>query len=269
MAARYWIGTCYADSRPDSLSPPCVYLIGQQETCPSTGRLHWQLVAGFSRPVRIAQVKESVLPGHWEHTRSEAARAYVQKEDTRVPGSQFQLGSFPVRRNNTTDWDEVLGNAKNGNLGDIPSDIYIRYFMFNSSYYRSLCAISADHQQPIAQIKTINVYFGATGTGKSRRAWDEAGLDAYAKDPRTKWWDGYKGQNHIVIDEFRGAIDISHILRWFDRYPVRVEKKGGSYPLCATTIWITSNLSPDAWYSELDSETKQALQRRLTNIIEF
>lgn len=89
-------------------------------------------------------------------------------------------------------------------------------------------------------------------------------MDSYAKDPRTKWWCGYKGQQHVIIDEFRGAIDISHMLRWLDRYPVYVEKKGGSTPLAATTIWITSNISPREWYPDVDEATMEALLRRLT-----
>jgi len=88
-------------------------------------------------------------------------------------------------------------------------------------------------------------------------------LDAYPKDPRTKFWDGYNGQQHVVIDEFRGSIDISHMLRWLDRYPVIVEVKGSSTCLVATTIWITSNLDPRDWYMDLDVDTKQALLRRL------
>lgn len=112
------------------------------------------------------------------------------------------------------------------------------------------------------------VYYGATGTGKSRRAWDEAGPDAYCKDPRSKFWCGYQGQQHVIVDEFRGGIDISHMLRWLDRYPVRVEIKGSSRPLRATKIWITSNVHPMNWYIDLDAETKSALLRRL-EITEF
>jgi len=112
------------------------------------------------------------------------------------------------------------------------------------------------------------VYWGRTGTGKSRRAWDEAGLDAYPKDPRTKFWCGYREHENVVIDEFRGGIDISHLLRWFDRYPVVVELKGGATCLKAKTIWITSNIHPNDWYPELDDETKSALMRRL-NITHF
>jgi len=59
------------------------------------------------------------------------------------------------------------------------------------------------------------------------------------------------------------------MLRWLDRYPVRVERKGNSTVLLAEQIWITSNLHPDAWYPELDLETKMAFLRRLTNIVHF
>jgi hypothetical protein len=73
----------------------------------------------------------------------------------------------------------------------------------------------------------------------------------------------------VVIDEFRGGIDISHILRWLDRYPVIVEVKGSSVVLKATHVWITSNISPDNWYPELDAETKLALRRRFAQVVHF
>lgn len=95
------------------------------------------------------------------------------------------------------------------------------------------------------------------------------GLSAYSKDPRSKWWDGYRSQSNIVIDEFRGTIDVSHILRWLDRYPISVEVKGGTRPLAATKVWITSNLDPRMWYPDLDQESKDALLRRFTNITHF
>lgn len=138
----------------------------------------------------------------------------------------------------------------------IPADIRV-----NS--YRTLRAISADYARPAAMERTCNVYIGATGTGKSKRAWDEAGMDAYCKDPNSKFWCGYFGQRNVVIDEFRGRIDVSHLLRWLDRYPVNVEIKGSSVPLHCESFWITTNLELDDWYPELDQETRDALKRRL------
>lgn len=89
----------------------------------------------------------------------------------------------------------------------------------------------------------------------------------YIKNPRTKWWDGYQGEANVIIDEFRGSIDVSYLLRWLDRYPCSVEKKGGSLPLRATNFWITSNLDPMMWFLDIDEQTRLAFMRRLTNII--
>jgi len=116
--------------------------------------------------------------------------------------------------------------------------------------------------------RTCYVFWGRTNTGKSRRAWEEAGMGAYCKDPNTKFWDGYQNQDAVVMDEFRGLINVSNLLRWLDRYPVRVEIKGSSRPLSMTTLWITSNVNPLYWYPEVDSETQAAFMRRL-NITEF
>lgn len=84
----------------------------------------------------------------------------------------------------------------------------------------------------------------------------------------TKFWDGYRDHTNVVIDEFRGDISISHILRWFDRYPVIIEAKHGACVLSATNIWITSNLHPKDWYPMIDAATLDALLRRL-NVTEF
>jgi hypothetical protein len=123
-----------------------------------------------------------------------------------------------------------------------------------------------DYAQPEAIERTIHVFHGPTGTGKSRRAWEEAqlgGLPVYAKDPRSKFWYGYRSEDRVIVDEFRGGIDIAHLLRWLDRYPVCVETKGGSLPLVGSKMWITSNLHPRDWYPELDAASFAALERRL------
>jgi len=230
---------------------------GQQEEGAETGYRHYQLIVGFSKKVSLASVKSLFgTTCHGELSRSEAAEAYCHKEETRV-GEPFEVGAKPFRRNSKTDWDGVWKSAQSGDLESVPA--YVRVLS-----YRSLRAIASDYSTCEGIEKSVEVFWGSTGTGKSRRAWDEAGISAYAKCPRSKFWDGYQNQEHVVVDEFRGGIDVAHLLRWTDRYPVRVEVKGSSRPLNAKRIWFTSNVNPELWYPDLDPATLDALLRRLT-----
>lgn len=238
------------------LPPGIRYIRGQLERGTTTDFLHWQLVLYTERKSTITSVRTILGPYHAELTRSAAALSYVWKQDTAIPNTTFELGIFPSKRNVTHDWDRIWTAATRADYGAIPADVRVRH-------YSTIRKIASDHAVPESLNKEVFVFWGVTGSGKSHRAWNEAGLDAYAKDPRSKWWDGYKGQKHVVIDEFRGTIDIAHMLRWLDKFPCTVEIKGASVPLACTKLWITSNLSPDQWYPDLDAETKRALRRRL------
>lgn len=240
----------------DQLKDGVVWMKGQREIGES-GYDHWQVMMCFAKKMRPGGVRKLFPNIHNELVMSlEACEEYVWKDETAVPGTRFEIGQKPLKRNCAKDWDTIREMAQNGQLDDIDSSVYI-------CHYRSLKQIAVDHMKPLAEERRIKVFWGATGTGKSRKAWEEASWDAYPKDPNTKFWDGYSGQENVVIDEFRGRIDIAHILRWFDRYPVVVEVKGSSQVFKARNIWITSNLDPRAWYPELDTETKMALLRRL------
>lgn len=257
---RYWLLTIPHYVFTPFLPQGVAYIRGQLEQG-AGGFLHWQVLAVFDRNVRLAGVRKVFGDVHAELSRSSAADDYVWKEDTRVPNTQFELGRRAVRRNCKRDWAEVWESAVAGSIMEIDPAIRVQH-------YRTLRTIGSDHCKTMPMERRVHVFWGRSGTGKSRRAWDEAGFDAYSKDPRTKFWDGYSGQEKVVIDEFRGGIDVAHILRWCDRYPVRVEIKGASVPFAATEIWITSNVDPRNWYPDLDADTKEALLRRL-EIVHF
>jgi hypothetical protein len=257
----FWLLTIPAHEFTPYLPLPCQWIKGQLEVGSSSAYRHWQVCVAFKKKVSLKQVRECFGPVHCELSRSSAANAYCWKEDTSVSGTRFELGTFTFQRNSKTDWEAVWSAAKSGNLEAVPPHCRV-------VNYGSLRRIGADHSRAIGMERECFVYWGPTGTGKSRRAWDEAGMEAYCKDPRTKFWCGYQMEKNVVIDEFRGGIDIAHLLRWLDRYPVRVEIKGSSMPLHANKIWITSNLDPRLWYSDVDQMTVDALMRRLT-ITEF
>lgn len=210
----------------------------------------------------MAGVRDTFGPYHCELSRSVAANEYVFKLETRIAGTQFELGVKPVDRTDPDDWERIWELAKNGDIARIPATIRVQS-------YRTLRAIASDFATPVGIERTVVVYWGRTGTGKSKLAWEQAGLEAFPKDPRSKFWCGYRGQRHVIIDEFRGDIDVGHLLRWFDRYPVNVEIKGSSIALSAEKYWICSNLSPEQWYPNLDEESRDALRRRFEKVVHF
>lgn len=257
----FWILTIPQHEFTPYLPPVCSYIVGQLEEGGTTGFTHWQIMVAFKSKQGLNGVRAVFGNFHCELSRSSAADSYCQKEDTRIPGTSFELGQKPFSRSSKTEWESVWTSAKSGDFSRIPANVRV-------VNYRTLRTIASDFSRVLGMERECIVFWGKTGTGKSRRAWDEAGMEAYGKDPRTKFWDGYDAQEHVVIDEFRGGIDVSHLLRWLDRYPVRVEIKGSSKPLAAKKIWITSNISPVVWYPMLDEETLAALMRRLV-VTEF
>lgn len=131
-------------------------------------------MVAYPKTVSLSRIRQDFGPCHAELTKSDQARAYCQKEDTRIAGTQFEFGALAVRRNAETDWDAIRLAAISSDLSTVPSDIFVRC-------YNQLRRIGQDNLSPVAMERTCFVFWGTTGTGKSRRAWEEAGMDAYPK----------------------------------------------------------------------------------------
>lgn len=102
-------------------------------------------------------------------------------------------------------------------------------------------------------------HWGVTGTGKTRQA-RERFPDAYLKS-NTKWWDGYNGEEVVILDEMTpNTIGSWHIKQWSDHYPFSAETKGGSVRIRPKVIIITSNYSIRECYS--DPRDYEAIERR-------
>ena len=115
--------------------------------------------------------------------------------------------------------------------------------------------------------------FGPTGTGKTRWA-VETYPDAFVWRPSLMkgWWDGYYGQDTVIIDELRPAdVPFANLLQIIDRYEMRVQIKGSSINLRATTWIITSPMEPEEMYQEFigSNDSIEQLTRRITEVKQF
>lgn len=130
-------------------------------------------------------------------------------------------------------------------------------------------------------MKEVFVYWGETGTNKTRRVLHETRMkygnarNLYIHTMSGKFWDGYVGQEDILLDEVsnksleRAQIDITMMLRILDIYQVRVEVKCSIAWLQATRVFITSNQDPDMWFPQISSAHRAALARRITKTEHF
>ena len=119
-------------------------------------------------------------------------------------------------------WEQAREDAKKGCFEAIPADIYIKH-------YSSLHRIFQDNMPQPASIDTLQNewIYGPTGVGKSRSVRDYHPLSWLGN----KWWDGYKGEEVIVIDEVSptDAEWIAPMFKvWADHYPFIAEMKGRS-----------------------------------------
>lgn len=106
-------------------------------------------------------------------------------------------------------------------------------------------------------------YFGPTDVGKSHEAW-EHDANAYLYPWDGGWWDGYRGEETVIINEFRGGIQYSEILDLVDKWPKYVRRRGKEpIPFLAKRVVITSPHPPERVYCNLAAEDSlEQLYRR-------
>lgn len=100
---------------------------------------------------------------------------------------------------------------------------------------------------------------GSPGIGKSQ--WAHRNYPDSYKKAQNKWWDGYKGELSVILDDM-DTNTLGHYLKiWGDNYHCTGECKGGTVPLKHTTMIITSNYRiSDLW--ENDKVMAAAIARR-------
>lgn len=227
------------------------------------GFLHFQGCGHTARTFRFGTFKNHLgATAHIEKMRGtvQQARDYCRKDDTRQLGP-YEVGHPPQqgrRRDLEAVRELIAGGATER---EVAEQHFPQWCIYRRSFtaYRDLLRSDRDW------LTECVFYWGAPGTGKSRRAFSEAGPDAYAKLPG-KWFDGYSGQEHVVIDDLHpGELTATLFKRLADRYPLRVEVKGDTTRFLAKKIWITSNhaiedLFPDA----TNADDLDAVKRRIT-----
>ena len=239
----------------------CRYLVYGRETG-DNGTPHLQGYVEWSSGVSIAASRARFGGrGHFEARMGTAAQAadYCKKDGDVV---EFGTISQAGRR---SDLAALRQDLESGDSLRLVSQNHFSNFV---RYQRGILAYRSLHSEKRDFATEVKVYWGVAGTGKSRRAYAEA------DDPWVwggdGWFDGYDGDEHVVMDDFRGScMKPSMFLKITDRYPCRVPIKGAFVNWRPRTIWITSNVDPREWWPNVDAETQRAVLRRITEEVVF
>lgn len=147
-------------------------------------------------------------------------------------------------------------------------------------YFRGLTVLRSLVQPVRTSAPIVAWIWGATGTGKTRSVFElarrlvAADGDIWISSGGLRWFDGYDGQSVAIFDDFR-AKDVgsfAFLLRLLDRYPLRVEFKGGFVNWVPKFIFITCPSCPEDCFAKRKEhipEDINQLNRRIHHVEEF
>jgi hypothetical protein len=150
-------------------------------------------------------------------------------------------------------------------------DVALQYPSVFVRSFRGLFAYRFLTMLPRHHLTRGIVYWGPTGSGKSKHAF-ELWPDAYPismsnlSSSGSSWFDGYDGQETVIVEDFNGFFRLNLFLNLIDRYPFQVQTKGGFCHFVAKIVIFTSNTDPAHWYKEAREKhpnIEAAFQRRL------
>lgn len=240
------------------------YAIVGLETAPSTGTQHFQGYISFTGTRSFNSIKGLI----GERSHLEAAKGSAEQNQTycRKEGDYEEFGVLPSP-GKRSDLESAIalikGNKRMAEVAEEYPVVFCRHFRGLGELQRILQSPQAlSRERP-----TVRIYVGPSGTGKSRRALEEATNtgDVFEKCSATgKWWPRYTGQKCVIFNDFYGGIPYSELLVLLDRYSATVETKGGDQPFVSTEFWFTSNKHVRNWYSEEKFPNIDALYRRIS-----
>ncbi len=284
MAAKNWVitlnnhGVDWYESAQNLIvdNPGIKYIVGQFEVGDS-GTPHFQGYVQFVKKQRASYVQR-VFPGAWHKKADGGAnecRHYALKPHShpecqckhcvkarKLPfwgrnpdyDDNVELGEMTVNTGSEDLFKEIQDRIDDGATDkELATEFRGMWFRYHKAMkeYRLL----GSARERTWMTKTI-VLHGLPGTGKTRRALEIAGPNAFwvtygTNTSAPQYYDGYDGQKVVVFDEFMGQIRRQEMCKLCDEYPCNVPVRGGCVPWLPEVIIITSNSRPEDWWRNI------------------
>lgn len=266
MSARTWCFTLnnYTEAEIEMLRVlPCRYMVCGLEVG-DEGTPHVQGYIEMSRVMRLAGMRKLIERAHFEVRRGtrDQARGYCLKDGNAFETGVWAAGGQGARNDLRGMMDAIRENQPVIEVMEAFPNVYARNMRFAEKYRE---VVEKEDTREFRQLD-VQVLWGDAGTGKTRQVFEEY-PDAFTVNCDEAFpFEGYDGEQAIVLDDFYGDIKYHQLLRILDGHQYRVNVKGSHRYARWTKVFITSNKRPENWYQ---MGMTPALQRRLTNVTEF
>jgi len=260
------------------------YLVAQPEEG-EQGTKHIQGYVVFENRVRFSQVRKQFGDkAHLEIRRGThaEAKAYCKKiesydwcplHDMR----SIEFGDDTGLDMNSGERTDLTVVKRDIDAGMSTREVWSNHFTSMVKYFKGFDRyMHSINPKRRTEMPEVYVFWGKSGSGKSKQAYEMTEGLAYYKNPTNKWWDGFEaGYEDVIVDDYRGAWGEEYILSLCDRYPLNYEIKGGTIEIQFKRIFFTTNIHPKAWSGwgfewDWDNTTNpHPFKRRIKELKEF
>lgn len=249
------------------------------------GTLHTHLYTSFTNAVMFSTMQRRFYGAHIEIVKGthRENRDYVRKEgkwldskkaETNLPETFEESGELPEEPDRRVKQSEAILAMVEAGASD--SEIMRAY----PSAMNHLKNIEQARQTLLEEKygvdwRTVEVTYiwGETGVGKTRSVVEKYGYkNVFRVTNYTHPFDGYKGQDVILFDEFRSSLKFSDMLAYIDGHPVMLPCRYADKVACYTKVYIISNIPLEKQYPLVQVEEPAgyaAFHRRIEEVYEM
>jgi len=236
------------------------YICFGLEECPTTGRQHMQGWIQFTTKRTMGGVKR-ICKSKDIHLEPCYGDEFSNDKYCKKDGKYTHLGEF-LSQGARTDLEMIKKLIANDTpMIDIAND-YFDTWCRNYKTFDKYREMNTKKKTKEFRHVEVEVIYGETGQGKTRRAMEEANYKI--EGDNLQWWDGYNGEKCILIDEYSNQLPITKLLNILDGYQLRLPIKGGHSYANWTKVYITTNVDWDDWHPNAKSMHRDALKRRIS-----
>lgn len=273
------------DSIKDILSSMKVEYWCMSDETGHEGTFHTHIFIYRSAPIRARTLQNKFFGAHRDKGNGTCLqnRDYVfkdgkwensEKGTTNHRDTHEEFGELPIEnpgaRNDLMDlYDMVKDGLSNFEILEIDPSYMIRL----TDIERTRQVVLEEKFKEERRDLDVTYIWGVTGSGKTRSVMDKYGYsNVFRVTDYLHPFDGYKGQDIIIFDEYRSNFRISELLDYLDIYPLELRARYSNKQACYTKVFLISNIDLRNQYQELqrfDRLSWEAFLRRIHTVQVF